>query len=693
MEEDVDENAGKADEDKIYFEANGYILGKQVLVRADHHKFTADQIARHEIGHDKIAKGEIDVDAVRARLIEIVGEENVDLLAENYAEAYEGSRYNEEQIWVECICDSLGDMNIFATNAEAAELMTRAIPEIKKAIKETSKGANQTRGAPEGYVSSGGIAINAKQALLLSQLSNDQITVGTEISGKRDITFNAIGISDNRTKQAWIDAGLVYEIDSDEGSYYAIPDEYILAEREQRQHQQRQNSAKASREFYNEHENFVEDKYYQRQIDKIDELKQGSYITVGEVKKGSPLNKVGFPDTVVYFDVSKIVKEMSTRTDVVPPNIMKLIPKVLDNPIVITEFVDRSGLHSANVYGHLYIGSSPVVVGIMMSQTQKGSIISKIQTVHPNRNALKEMTDDKILYLSENKKETKAWFQSLGTQKLPLGGNKFGFIRSISQSDALVNASTKKIDGHASRELDFSAEEMSDEDYRNFGWVRDNDVISAGYWKTFTTNFAQAVTKLGKYPKSKFGEFMIEVYDFDLEDRLQISDIIVFAKGTIKSPVVTKIIQIYEYDSKQLDKYRRYIYDLGRRGIQPQAGEFFELYRNVDFTNNVNIPKSYGENDRYSEQLGIYGGRSSRTTEETSEIGKASRELDVIDYMDELAEREGREIVEPKVMSDREILVNALESIAQDDAERNKLKEYKANIEKLKRILKRYRAE
>ena len=155
-----------------------------------------------------------------------------------------------------------------------------------------------------------------------------------------------------------------------------------------------------------------------------------------------------------YFDVSKIVKEMSTRADVVPPNIMKLIPKVLDNPIVITEFVDRNGLHSANVYGHLYIGSSPVVVGIMMSQTQKGSIISKIQTVHPNRNALKEMTDDKILYLSENKKETKAWFQSLGTQKLPLGGNKFGFIRSISQSDALVNASTKKIDGHASRELD-----------------------------------------------------------------------------------------------------------------------------------------------------------------------------------------------------------------------------------------------
>lgn len=65
------------------------------------------------------------------------------------------------------------------------------------------------------------------------------------------------------------------------------------------------------------------------------------------------------------------------------------------------------------------------------------------------------MTDDKILYLGENKKETKSWFQSLGTQKLPLGGNKFGFIRSISQNDTVVkNKNRDFIFGKASRELD-----------------------------------------------------------------------------------------------------------------------------------------------------------------------------------------------------------------------------------------------
>ena len=137
-----------------------------------------------------------------------------------------------------------------------------------------------------------------------------------------------------------------------------------------------------------------------------------------------------------------------------PPQIMKLIPQVLNDPIVITEYVDKNGMHSANAYGNLFIGGSPVVVGVMIAQTQKGSIISKIQTVHPNRNVLKEMADDNILYLSTNKKETKSWFQSLGTQMLPLGGNRFGFIRSISQSDAIVNLISKKTSGKASRELD-----------------------------------------------------------------------------------------------------------------------------------------------------------------------------------------------------------------------------------------------
>lgn len=54
------------------------------------------------------------------------------------------------------------------------------------------------------------------------------------------------------------------------------------------------------------------------------------------------------------------------------------------------------------------------------------------------------MTEDNVLYLSENKKETKSWFQALGAQMPPLGGNKSGFIRSISFDSETVKSDSEK---------------------------------------------------------------------------------------------------------------------------------------------------------------------------------------------------------------------------------------------------------
>ena len=196
---------------------------------------------------------------------------------------------------------------------------------------------------------------------------------------------------------------------------------------------------------YSKRGNFTEDKYYSRQIDNLENLKEGSYITVGEIKKDSPLNLVGIPDKRLYFDVSKIRQEMKDRSDPIPSEKIKDIPKVLDNPIVITEYVDKHETHSVNVYGKLYIGSSPVVIGVMISKGRGGNIINKVQTVHPNRNFANEMTTDKILYLTPNKKEARQWFQALSAQMPLLGGNKSGFIRSIAQEGNEVKSSVSDL--------------------------------------------------------------------------------------------------------------------------------------------------------------------------------------------------------------------------------------------------------
>ena len=57
-----------------------------------------------------------------------------------------------EEIWEECICDSLGVMNIFADEKISGKLLKKALPNISKATKQ-SKTPTQTRGSPDGKTS------------------------------------------------------------------------------------------------------------------------------------------------------------------------------------------------------------------------------------------------------------------------------------------------------------------------------------------------------------------------------------------------------------------------------------------------------------------------------------------------------------------------------------------------------------
>ena len=54
-------------------------------------------------------------DSVIERLGEIYTADEIQKIREQYAIAYKGSGMSAEEIWVEIICDSLGDMNVFAT--------------------------------------------------------------------------------------------------------------------------------------------------------------------------------------------------------------------------------------------------------------------------------------------------------------------------------------------------------------------------------------------------------------------------------------------------------------------------------------------------------------------------------------------------------------------------------------------------
>ena len=74
----------------------------------------------------------------------------------------------------------------------------------------------------------------------------------------------------------------------------------------------------------------------------------------------------------------------------------------------------------------------------------------------------KLITDDSVLYLDENKKRTRQWFQACGIQ-VPLGETKFGFIRSISQKADSVKDNTQNSPKFSVRDLDEKLDKLLEE--------------------------------------------------------------------------------------------------------------------------------------------------------------------------------------------------------------------------------------
>lgn len=186
---------------------------------------------------------------------------------------------------------------------------------------------------------------------------------------------------------------------------------------------------------------FAEDKYFGQLIDRIENAKDGSYIKVGKIQPESVLNKVGVPANDLYFDVSKIRKQLEDHNDHVDAEVLKSIPDILRNPVVIAE---ANVKNTVNVFGNMWVSESPVMVGIVVTRGRNGqNVINKVRTIHARRDYMNKITDESVLYLDSNKKRTLEWFQARGNV-VPLGGTKFGFIRSIAQRDPDVKFSVRR---------------------------------------------------------------------------------------------------------------------------------------------------------------------------------------------------------------------------------------------------------
>ena len=186
---------------------------------------------------------------------------------------------------------------------------------------------------------------------------------------------------------------------------------------------------------YSDRDHFVEDKYFRSQMAKWEDLKHGAYVKVGQIGEKHPLHAVGMPTGVLRYDVSKLKKNMSDHSDYLSVELLTAIPDIIANPVAISEYSEEN---TVSVFGDVFVGKSPMMVGVTISKDRAGNDISKVRTFNARKDVGNLITDDTILYLDENKKRTRKWFQACGIQ-VPLGETKFGFIRIISQKTDSVN--------------------------------------------------------------------------------------------------------------------------------------------------------------------------------------------------------------------------------------------------------------
>ncbi len=167
--------------------------------------------------------------------------------------------------------------------------------------------------------------------------------------------------------------------------------------------------------------------------------------------------------------------------------------------------------------------------------------------------------------------------------------------------------------GRSAKKGENGVDEYTETEYNNYGWARANEILTAGESEYLRSEFANAVTKRSHPPKTKSGEYMIEVGDV-------VHDKIVYMTGTIDDPYITRVLEIYETDETKLDELRRNLYESAGRRIQSPTSGVFRLHDPADYGYIQYKQRGGVQSQRYNDQLGAQRERGGKTAGRIKEI-------------------------------------------------------------------------
>lgn len=122
---------------QVLVKSRGLVVNGTMYVRVDDNTFTASQIAGHEAAHEQIRRGEIDVEEVKQQLLDRYDQQELDAIIDLYSKAYGDSGMTAEEVLEEILCDAMGQMNAFAT--EATERITGEVGMFLRNVRKNAR--------------------------------------------------------------------------------------------------------------------------------------------------------------------------------------------------------------------------------------------------------------------------------------------------------------------------------------------------------------------------------------------------------------------------------------------------------------------------------------------------------------------------------------------------------------------------
>ncbi len=184
---------------------------------------------------------------------------------------------------------------------------------------------------------------------------------------------------------------------------------------------------------------------------------------------------------------------------------------------------------------------------------------------------------------------------------------------SISQPEQNVNSKkTENIKPSARLQ---TIDNYTEIQYNNYGWARANNVLSSTENSQAHSMYMRVASKLVNAPKNNLGEYMIAVGKDGINNK------IVFMKGDVEAPEITRILEIDADNETFLSERREEVYEAECKGIQAKTSRIFKIYYAADYgyksyLRQTDSRKNVGHNNK----LGIVGGTGSRKTARVKEI-------------------------------------------------------------------------